>query len=161
SVINDINISRKFIAALQNASLDSATERLDPELLHQIRNPATHILTIDDPDDRLSIDMFLTIGNASEASYTSVRAVILRKLPEHKILSYYKVKRLVSDLTGVVALERDMCINSCIGYTGPFAELDNCLYCGQSPYDPGHASEVEISQRQFSTFPLAPQLQAL
>ncbi|KAJ6522077.1 hypothetical protein DFH09DRAFT_1330720 [Mycena vulgaris] len=115
SLIEDINISLRFITALQAATLDSSEERLDPELLDQIRNPATEILTVKDPDDRLSIDIFLAIGNASEASYTSVRAAILRRNPEYKILSYYKVKRLVSDLTGVVSLEQDMCINSCIG----------------------------------------------
>lgn len=99
--------------------MDSSEERLDPDLLHQIRNPATEILTVEDPDDRLSIDIFLAIGNASEGSYTSVRAAMLRRNPEYKILSYYKVKRLVSDLTGVVALEHDMCIDSCMAYTGP------------------------------------------
>ncbi|KAJ7159572.1 hypothetical protein C8R46DRAFT_1286885, partial [Mycena filopes] len=161
SVIADINISLKFIAALQNASLDNPDQRLDPEMLHQIRNPATHTLSVDDPDDRLSIDIYLAIGNASEASYTSVRSAIQRRNPEYKVLSYYKVKRLVAELTGVVALELDMCIDSCIAYTGPFYALDNCPYCGQSRWEPGHAPEVKIPRRQFSTFPLAPQLQAL
>ncbi|KAJ7125436.1 hypothetical protein C8R46DRAFT_829792, partial [Mycena filopes] len=54
-----------------------------------------------------------------------------------------------------------MCIDSCIAYTGPFYALDNCPYCGQSRWEPGHAPEVKIPRRQFSTFPLAPQLQAL
>ncbi|KAJ7664814.1 hypothetical protein B0H17DRAFT_1143574 [Mycena rosella] len=161
SQIPDINISLKFIAALQSAALNSSDEPLDPDLLYQIRNPATKILNVEDPDDQLSIDIFLAIGNGSEASYTSVRAAILRRNPEYKVLTYYKVKRLVSDLTGVVALERDMCINSCIGYTGPFLLLENCPYCGESRYEPGHAPEVKIPRRRFSTFPLAPQLQAL
>ncbi|KAJ6624306.1 hypothetical protein B0H10DRAFT_1872472, partial [Mycena sp. CBHHK59/15] len=116
SAIEDINISLKFIAALQNASLENAG--LDAALLHQIRNPATSILSVEDPDDRLSINIFLAIGNASEASYTAVRAAILRRNPDYeKMLTYYKVKRLVADLTGVIALEQDMYINSCIGYT--------------------------------------------
>lgn len=114
--IEDIKIALKFIAALQNATLDNAG--LDPDLLHQIRNPETNILTVEDPDDRLSIDIFLAIGNASEASYTGVRAAILRRNPEYKVLTYYKVKRLVSDLTGVIALEHDMCIDSCAAFTG-------------------------------------------
>ncbi|KAJ7753060.1 hypothetical protein DFH07DRAFT_960290 [Mycena maculata] len=107
SRIEDINISLKFISALQNASMESC--ELDPELLYRIRNPVTDILTVEEPDDRLSIDIFLAIGNASEATYTGVRAAILRRNPESKILTYYKVKRLVADLTGVVALEEDMC----------------------------------------------------
>lgn len=114
--IEDIKISLKFIAALQDATLENAG--LDPDLLHQIRNPATNILTVENPDDRLSIDVFLAIGNASEASYTAVRDAILRRNPEYNVLTYYKVKRLVSDLTGVIALEHDMCIDSCTGYTG-------------------------------------------
>lgn len=103
SVIDDISIALKFISALKAATLDSTSEPLDPELLHQIRNPATEKLTVDDPDDRLSIDTFLAIGNASEASYSAVRTAILRRHPESNLLSYFKVKRLVADLTGVTA----------------------------------------------------------
>lgn len=117
SRIADVNISLKFIAALQNATLDNAG--LDPDLLHRIRNPPSSILSVDDPDERLSIDVFLAIGNASEASYAAIRTAILRRNPENeKMLSYYRVQRLVSELTGVVPIEQDMCTNSCIGYTG-------------------------------------------
>ncbi|KAJ7366430.1 hypothetical protein DFH08DRAFT_909722 [Mycena albidolilacea] len=54
-----------------------------------------------------------------------------------------------------------MCINSCTGYTGPFSQCDNCPYCSKSRYEPDHPPEVRIPCQWFSTFPLAPQLQAL
>ncbi|KIJ91550.1 hypothetical protein K443DRAFT_34680, partial [Laccaria amethystina LaAM-08-1] len=41
------------------------------------------------------------------------------------------VKKLVADISSVVSVRDDMCINSCHAFTGPFAQLDAC-----SRYDP-------------------------
>lgn len=51
-------------------------------------------------------------------------------------LDYYSVKKLVSDISGVVSVSDDMCINSCHAFTGPFAHLDSCSICGEPRYDP-------------------------
>jgi hypothetical protein len=115
--------------------------------------------TLDNPDHRLSIDIYLSVTNASEATYNSVKDAILRRYPDSEILSYYKVKQLVGQLTGVVPIIHDMCINGCIGYTGPFSELEICITCGQKRYD--IVSEKPVPRKQFYTLPLALQLQAL
>ena len=74
-------------------------------------------------------------------------------------MTYHNVKKLVTHLTGIVPIIRDMCDKSCVAYTGPFAEYDHCPKCGESRYDP--ALTGKIPRKQFHTFPIAPQLQAI
>lgn len=160
SAIDDINIALKFVDAIKEASLDNKDEPIDKDILQQICNPATTALIIEDANERLSIDIYLALTTASEAAYTAIRTALLRRDPTDEILTYYKVKQLIAGLTGIVPLVRDMCINSCVGYTGPFAKLDNCPECAQARYEPRHLPK-KIARKQFQTFPLALQLQAL
>ncbi|KZP29720.1 hypothetical protein FIBSPDRAFT_815810 [Athelia psychrophila] len=157
-VIDDIITARQFIEALANASLDGGIE--DADLLNRIRNPPEYQLTVDDPDLRLSLDIFLAIGNASEETYTSVCRALQRRYPESELLSYYKVKQYVAELSGVTAIEHDMCTNSCMAYTGPFSRDEYCKYCGELRYEEG-PGRTRVPRKRFSTLPLAPQLQAL
>lgn len=157
-IIEDVSIALKFIELLKNASLDNEEESLTTEVLDQIRGPFQEPLTLDNPDERLSLDLFLAVTNASEETYNSVRDGILRRYPDSGILTYYKVKRLVAQLTGIIPIIHDMCVNCCVGYTGPFAALDCCPECGEKRYT---TDASNIPRKQFHTFPIAPQLQAL
>ncbi|KZP26461.1 hypothetical protein FIBSPDRAFT_732273 [Athelia psychrophila] len=159
--LKEMEIALEYIKALENASLNSTIEPLDEDFIHRIRNPPTTVLTIDNPDHRLSLDIFLAITNASEAVYNSVRAALLRRNPESEILTYYKVKQMVADLSGVTPILRDMCVNSCIGYTGPYSEATVCPHCQEERYTVTSTETNKIPRKQFYTIPLAPQLQAL
>jgi hypothetical protein len=152
-VIEDISISLKFIEHVKNASLE---DYLDKEAIYRLRNPPEHELTLDDPDDRYSIDVFLAVTTASEATYDAIRLATLRRYPDSGMLTYHRVKQLVAELSGVVPILTDMCINSCIGYTGPFVDLECCPMCGQDRYDAEKAP-----RKRFHTIPIGPQLQAL
>ena len=33
-------------------------------------------------------------------------------------------------------MEHDMCINSCLAYTGPYKHLEICPECGEPRYEP-------------------------
>ena len=156
-VLDDLSIALKYINALKAASLDD--ENLGAEVLDQIRNPFETPLSIDDPDERLSIDIFLSVTNASEETYNSTRAGICRRYPDSGMLTYHQVKRLIAQLTGIIPIIHDMCINSCIAYTGPYATAELCPTCAERRYDP--LSTGKIPRMQFHTMPLAPQLQAL
>jgi hypothetical protein len=81
----------------------------------------------------MAIDLYL--GNLSEATYETNHAIILHCFLDTELPSYYKVKSLVSDLTGVESVVHDMCINFCIVFTGPFLELDTCPLCSEPQYD--------------------------
>ena len=57
-----------------------------------------------------------------------------------------------------------MCINSCVGFTGPFTNLEECPRCSQPCYDVKEfrksGGRKKIPRKVFTTFPLGPQLQA-
>ena len=76
-----------------------------------------------------------------------------------------QAKRFVKYATGVIPLVYNMCINTCITYTGPFSNMETCPYCSTPHYDPAvleqSASKTKITQREFHTMPLGPQLQAI
>ncbi|KIM36421.1 hypothetical protein M413DRAFT_20524 [Hebeloma cylindrosporum] len=159
-----IKIAREYIGALKNATLDSDLSRrwLGKETIKQIRNPPTSPLMIDNPTTRLSLDLYLAVGNASQETYNSTCAAIRRRFPDEKLLSYFLVKKLVEDLTGITLILEDMCINSCTGYTGPYSDHTHCPICGESRYEATlNRQGKQIARKQFQTVPIAPQLQAL
>jgi hypothetical protein len=113
-----MKLSYQFIDALKAASLDD--DELDDEDIYCLHHPPTEPLDVEDNlDFRLSLDLFLSLTNSSQESYTKVRAAILRRHPEDPILSYDQIRRWIKDLTGVIPVVHHMCINSCMAYTGP------------------------------------------
>ncbi|THU87219.1 hypothetical protein K435DRAFT_682055 [Dendrothele bispora CBS 962.96] len=157
--IDDIRIAYNFINELKSASLNSKVEPLDETLVQQIHSPPQTTLQITDPDDRLSLDLYLATTHSSEDTYTEACAAVSRRFPECKLLSYYRVKKLVEQLSGVSPIVRDMCISSCIGYTGPYVGLSHCPHCGEARYK--GQGRKKVSRKQFTTIPLSPQLQAI
>jgi hypothetical protein len=160
-----LKVCLEFISTLRGASLNDLHNRLDEDALERLRNPIQEVLTVDDPDLRLAIDLFLATTNSSDQIYNLTREAILRRHPDHSILSHYQIKRRIADLTGVESITHDMCINSCLAYTGPFADLETCPKCGESRYDQvklaASGGKIRASRQDFLTIPLGPQLQAL
>lgn len=134
-------------------------------MLARLRHPLEQPLDIDNPDIRLSIELFLSISNASQDTYTSARAAILRRHPNDPILSFDQAKRKVSELSGVVSIVHDMCPSSCVAYTGPYKNLETCPKCGEPRFDPiklaASEGQIKTARQEFHTIPLGPQLQAL
>lgn len=147
--------------SLQRATLDSPDLGLSGEALDRLRRPL-HGQPCDAVDDDARTTIELYLGNPSEATYETNRAIILRRFPDTNLPSYYMAKRLVFDLTGIESVVHHMCINSCIAYTGPFLDLDACPICSEPRYDLHRLSEDKMIPRQeFHTIPIGPQIQAL
>lgn len=161
SRIETIKTTQAFITEMQSATLDNGN--LDESLLNQLRHPLKQPTNISDPDERLSLDLFLAMTNASEETYNACRNAILHRYPDSHVLSHYSVKKLVAEITGVVAVYDDMCINSCHAFTGPFAHLKSCTICGETRYNTVQLASTgkEVPRQQFCTILLGPQLQAL
>lgn len=57
-----------------------------------------------------------------------------------------------------------MCVNTCVGFTGPFADIEHCPECGESRYDEKELGESngerKVPRKVFTTFPAGPQIQA-
>ena len=159
--IRELKIAQQFIESLQNATLDNS--KLDDWVCERLRTPPTS--TVDDMLDpilRLSIDIYLAVGNASQETYNSVRNALIRYNPAEPILSYDIVKRRITEISGVTPIQEDMCVNTCIAFTGPFGELDTCPECAEPRYDVQKSrANKKVGRRQFYTLPIAPQLQAL
>ena len=123
-------------------------------------------LITDDPDLRLSISFYISSldHSQSQKAYSSSRAHIQEHFPECKILSYAQVKRRVSDLSGVVTWKRDMCVDSCVGFTGPFKDMEKCPCCDKSRWDEDGLrksnGKKKVPRKVFTMFPLGPQLQS-
>ncbi|KAI5824775.1 hypothetical protein K523DRAFT_252480 [Schizophyllum commune Tattone D] len=161
-VIDDIRIALKFKESLEAATLASDVEPLPPDVLEQIRHPDHSSLSIDDPDNRFSLDVFLGLVNDPESSYNKVRDAYLKRWPGAKMLSYYSVQKMVRELSGVVPVMRDMCENSCMAYTGPLAKLNDCMFCGKSRWKAGTEATAErVPRQQFMTLLISPMIQAV
>ena len=160
--LDEIRIANDFIKLVKGASIGDAYDKLDPEYARTLRNPPQEPLTIHDNDVRLSLDIYLALWNASQESYNGVCDAIRRRSPEVDPLSFYQVQRKVAELSGVVPIVHDMCVNSCIAFTGPWSQINKCPKCGEVRYDLSKSTATKKSARQqYYTLPLGPQLQAL
>ncbi|KAF8522462.1 hypothetical protein BU17DRAFT_64388 [Hysterangium stoloniferum] len=161
SDIDNIHFTQKLIVEISTATLEK--DKLTSIMLEWLRNPNTEPIDISDPDTGLSLDLFMACDHSSEATYDAIRQSILHHSPNTEVLSYYSVKKLVSDISGVDAVLDDMCIGSCIAYVGPYAHLKQCPSCSQPRFDPQKLAHTgkEVPRQQLYTFPLGPQLLAL
>ena len=162
--LEDLKVSIAFIKAIQEASLDDPTIGLSNEAIERLRNPLRDQPALSlNADARLAIELFLV--NPSEDTYQSNRLVFLHRYPDTNLPTYYRTSQLVAELTGVESIVRDMCVNSCIAYTGPFRDLDTCPLCSESRYNrfrlDASGGKDKIARQEFHTIPIGPQLQAL
>lgn len=133
SSIESIRIMEQFIAEISSATY--ASSKLDAKTIECLKNPLHDISALDDPDKRLSLKLFLASSKMSQETYNDVRKAIMERHPETKILSYYLVKKLAADMTGISSISDDMCVNSCLAFTGPFKNLDHCPTCNEARRD--------------------------
>lgn len=68
------------------------------------------------------------------------------------------MKKKIAEITGITEIVNDMCPNNCVGYTGPYATLDQCPTCDEPRYT--SPAGIPKPQRSFTTFPIGPQIQA-
>ena len=161
----DIKLYLDFVTQINEASLEDDGMTMDPDDLSRLRYPPQEPIDIDDPNLRLALDLFLAVGNSSQETYNSARKAIRRRYPDEELFSYDQIKRRVASLSGVIPLAHDMCINTCIAYTGPFRHLECCPYCDESRYDTillaASNGKTKEPRQQLHTMPIGPQLQAL
>ncbi|KAG5338885.1 hypothetical protein C0989_005687 [Termitomyces sp. Mn162] len=148
--IESLHITQEYMCLIQNATLDE--DKLDSETLDHLQDSIEETLEIIDPDERLLLGLF-TATNFSKATYNQCCSAILWHYQESGILTFYKVKQLVANISGIVPVMDNMCINSCHAFTGPFADIDAALFANQLAK---HGKKVP--QQQACTFPLGLQI---
>ncbi|KAG2349710.1 hypothetical protein BDR05DRAFT_972677 [Suillus weaverae] len=143
--------SMEFILALKNASLDDPLAKLSDDALDQLRNLPQGPIIINSPGVRQSISMYLVLKHGSQEAYNQMQRATMHNFEAangaEEILSFYNVEKLIHQHTGVELIEHDMCPESCLAFTGPFAHLESC--------------PIKVMIQTFVTILLGPQLQAL
>jgi hypothetical protein len=152
-VLPDLQISMAYIRLLRQAT--HANSSLPDSVLQRIYAPFSQEFNLDDPDERQSVKLFLATMDASRHAYEDACAAVVDRDPHYNLLSWDVVQKRLADWTGVHLVRHDMCFISCVGFTGPYAQLDKCPNCGQARRDAAGAP-----RKQFFTIPLVTQLQA-
>ncbi|KAM6490434.1 hypothetical protein JOM56_014107, partial [Amanita muscaria] len=151
--IPDIETIGKFIQSLKDAKLDDS--KMSPEDIVRLREaPSTFPFDVHEPDFLFSLRSFLSVTNALQETYNSFRQAALARHPEDKFYSFHQMKRCVEQISGIVPITHDMCINSCIAYTGPFSSLDRCTICSEPRYERIPSQSKPYPRRQFHTIPI-------
>ena len=145
--LDDLKDTLTAIEEIKNASLNA---QFGEDNLYCLRNPIEEELDIDDQYFRLSLDMYLIRTNVSQEMYQELVAAFLRCHLEAKgrLLSYDQIRHHVKNLTGIVPIYNDMCVNSCMAFTGPYKHFDTCIECPEPHYDQAilHSSHPTLQQ---------------
>lgn len=114
------------------------------------------------------MELYLDTTSASDEVFNKVRDTYHRSLAclgveDVEIPMLYHTKHHIEEITGAYSMKHDMCINTCMAYTGPLKDLKECTKCGSPRYGPKIIARtgVEVLQCQFDAIPLGPQIQAL
>jgi len=125
-----------------------------------LRNPQEISSSPSNDPNLLSILNYVANLNVSQDIYIKNRLNLQQRYPNVKVLSYDQVKRRVSNLSGVSTRQHDMCTDSCVGFTGPFAHLEDCHRCHGPRYDPHKLGKSnnknKVPQKSFITFYIGP-----
>ena len=150
-----LQIAQQYIELLRSATLDLSGMLADD--IANLRNPGQDYMLTDPSPLLRSIRHFVNNSTASRKHYELMRTIERLHRPDDPILSFDQVKRRVRWLSGVVPVEHDMCVNSCLAFTGPRDTLDTCSHCGESRYCLGTTKP----QKRFTTVPMGPVIQAM
>ena len=158
--LDDLRVSLDFVFGMQAASLDDPGSGLDADTLQCPRNPPTYPASFNG-DKALEAAIKLYIGlNHLDEDYNVARETIMSLDDLDEFPSYYQAKKKTMELSGVQLVILDMCINSCVGFTGPFFHCLHCPECGESHYDIALLQDtqevVRKPHKQFSTILLGP-----
>ncbi|KAJ3570411.1 hypothetical protein NP233_g4419 [Leucocoprinus birnbaumii] len=122
----------QFINLLRSATLE--TSGLSEDEIYHIDNPRSRVL----PDVKkkpwleYALKIFIALRNSPKNLYDAIHTAAITTFPDIDFPSYSQVNKLTNCVNGVAPIFHDMCRSSCIAFTGPFENLDNCPDCGPS-----------------------------
>ncbi|KAH9940147.1 uncharacterized protein BXZ73DRAFT_31667, partial [Epithele typhae] len=158
----ELRTALAFKAALEKASLDE--DGFDPDTLHRLRHPVQTPVDADprlqDPGFKFALRLFVDTTTSSDSTYNRICQSYQATHADTSMPSLHDMKKFVADLTGIAPIPRDMCMNSCVGFTGPWSDLENCPICGEPRYEQDTGAKERKPRRTFDTIPIGPQLVA-
>jgi hypothetical protein len=162
AILPKIRTVLEFIELVKAATLSS---QFSPEELGEFLDPQEHDSTPpDDPNLKLSLLNFISLMGSSRETYEAIRQNTQQICPGIELLSHFRVERCTRKLTGLVFWEHHMCVKSCVGFTGPYADMESCPRCGEARYNQKEFQDSgglrKVPRKVFTTLPIGPQLQA-
>ena len=146
---------------IENIKTARLEDDLPDKMLARLRSPPREPDALN-PITKTSMGIFNALVSGSQRMYNAVRHVLRQHRPTPIIIdSYHLVKPKIERVTGVMQISTQMCINSCVAYTGPFKDLDKCPKCRIDRYKENLKTKKLEPQQQSYTIPLDPQIQAL
>jgi hypothetical protein len=134
---DDLRHSLAFISRMQTASLDDEDSGLGAEAITRLKFPLQFTPSLGEDRITTAVVKLYLAHSASDKEYERTRKIIieLHGCAPDELPTLYQVKQVVAELTGVESIVHDMCIDSCVGFTGPFAGLTHCPECGKCCYE--------------------------
>ena len=161
---DDLKDTLTALEEIKNALLNA---QFGEDNLYCLQNLIEEELDIDNQYFCLSLDVYLILMNISQETYRELVVAFLRCHPEAKgrLLSYNQIRHHVKNLTRIVPIYDDMCVNSCMAFTGPYKHFNTCIECPELRYDQAilHSSNGMVKKPWLlmTTIPIGPQIQAL
>ncbi|EGO04399.1 hypothetical protein SERLA73DRAFT_44151, partial [Serpula lacrymans var. lacrymans S7.3] len=163
--LDNIKMAMSFINTIKNETLDNSQTNKDPKAIQCLLHSPEAPCKLKGPEEYFTIKLFLVTTNAPEDIYNKVWDTYNHRHPhnEDQVPSYYHIKLCIAELTGIKSIIHNMCPNSCITYTGPFANFDKCRKCSTSCDNQQILKKGKrlVSTQQFHTMPIGHQIQAL
>lgn len=107
--------------------------------------------------------MYLDLQHA-QVDYNTMQDILMERLRTDGFPTYYQAKQAVEQLSGVSGISHDMCIHTCIAYTGPYSDLGSCPVCHEPRFEyvlQPNGRQKQVPRQQFVTIPIGPQIQAM
>ena len=162
-ILEDLAHTEATISQIRDYSFNHKKIQWSKDELESFFDLAQETWTLDDPQLHLSFQIYLSLSaHFSESTYESIRSSIKGCYSMNTMLSFDQVRNWLKKITGILPLHFNMCLNTCLAYTGIFDTLTLCPFCGECWYEQHHdTEEPKIARCQFITLPIGPQLQAL
>lgn len=157
--IPDLESTMKFIRALRSSNLNASG--LTSNQIENLRNPGPPSPFDEDTADLFSLQQLLATSNAPEKVYRAVSTNYNLRHPEVPMLSLDDARKALAERSGVYGISMNMCINSCMAFSGPFKDLEKCRFCDSHQYHVQVGNKPRKPLRQFYSIPIGPQIQAL
>jgi len=129
------------------------------------------IFSLDNQEELCTaIELFFDTETSSEEVYNKAQNTFHCSLDRkgvdyEEIPTLFQVKECIKEITGVCPIKENMCVDTCMAFTGPFADLEHCKICKKDRSNPeilaSSKGKKKIPCKQLLTLPVGPQLQVL
>ena len=112
----DLQTTQQFLDLLHVAVFESSGMQDDD--IKSLHNPGSEDDLVDPLLVLRSLRHFINEVHSSRDHYKTMHQIELLNNPTDEFLTFNQVKCWVRRLSGVISLEHNMCLNSCVAYTG-------------------------------------------